>query len=947
MGRSMEFALRIGGNLDGSLKSAFTAVKSNLKDLKTEARNTERAINSLNKDFKAGRISQEDYARGTRNLNKELARLHSAERKRALFENGKQKVQQTVKTAKTVAGIAAVGAAATGTKLALDSLNTAAEFEAEITKGGVKMEATRSEMDRLSKTALELSSNSKLTAIQVAQAMDEMAAKGLNANQTIAAMPGVIAGAEASGEDLALVADTTMSAVNAFGLGAGATGRVADIMAMAANKTAAGVEDMGYSFKYAAPVAKTLGISIEELAGATGLMVDKGLAGEQAGTALRMALKRLASPPKDARKQLDALGISAVDSKGKFKSLGQITEDWTEKTKSLSDVQKVAAANTIFGAEAASAMLAYFDTGPTKINEMTKALENSEGAAASASQKMKDNFAGSKTTLISTVEAAKIAFAKPMLPVGRQIMDSISAGIKANFGTIEKAGEQGAKVLETVFNPFIKKKPVLTPEIKSDPEAMAQYVKDLNQYNSFQNMDFGDKVIYGLDQVGAKMEEWLNGSGGDTVTRIFEKLGEMAAKAWATAFTRAATSAVESAMSGNIAGAVSMGALAWSLGGGALVKGGGALLGKGGKFAYDKFKNKGGKGGGKGGGGGGTPITPTNEPKSQPKKPKAEPKAQPVTATAKEPVKAKTSFPNTVKEFGKSTKETFTNFGKKMGGFFEPLGKAGKWLGKAGGPLALLGGGLAIATADDKKKESASVGGGLAGGAAGAATGAAIGSVIPGLGTAIGGVAGGILGSMGGSAVGEKIYSWFKPSPTTATAKEPAPQPAPQPQGPPQPVADTATQTAATQGNTQLSASLTATQTALTSLQEKATSASQHMGTLATGLGQASGWVNQGFAPLQTAGSMIDNNMSILTSYLGQASGWVNEGFYPLSTASAMTISNLELLTSYVGQACGWVNSLSGIQDASANVIASLNSLKARIDTVELPSGKGGRTAYE
>ncbi|CAM4179571.1 phage tail tape measure protein [Bacillus wiedmannii] len=42
---------------------------------------------------------------------------------------------------------------------------------------------------------------------------------------------------------------------------------------------------MQYSFKYAAPVAKMLGISLEELSAATGIMTDSGIKGEQAGKA--------------------------------------------------------------------------------------------------------------------------------------------------------------------------------------------------------------------------------------------------------------------------------------------------------------------------------------------------------------------------------------------------------------------------------------------------------------------------------------------------------------------------------------------------------------------------------------------------------------------------------------------------------------------------------------
>lgn len=102
--------------------------------------------------------------------------------------------------------------------------------------------------------------------------MTEMAAKGFTANQTIAAMPGIISAAEASGEDLALAADTVSSALNIWGLEAAESSRVADVLAMSANESAAGIDDLGYVLKYAGGPAAALGISLEEVAAAAGIM---------------------------------------------------------------------------------------------------------------------------------------------------------------------------------------------------------------------------------------------------------------------------------------------------------------------------------------------------------------------------------------------------------------------------------------------------------------------------------------------------------------------------------------------------------------------------------------------------------------------------------------------------------------------------------------------------
>ena len=78
------------------------------------------------------------------------------------------------------------------------------------------------------------------------------------------------------------------------------------LLAQSANQSAAGVSDLQYAFKYAAPLASSLGISMEELAAATGVMTDAGLEGSQAGTTLRASSVGLDIETNIARKVVPA-----------------------------------------------------------------------------------------------------------------------------------------------------------------------------------------------------------------------------------------------------------------------------------------------------------------------------------------------------------------------------------------------------------------------------------------------------------------------------------------------------------------------------------------------------------------------------------------------------------------------------------------------------------------
>lgn len=320
-----------------------------------------------------------------------------------------QSVGQSMATSMGAAATAIGGALGFAVKKSMD-------FEAQIDRVGAVAGATPAEIKKLEQAALDLGASTSKSAAEVAQGMEIMAAMGYNTNQILAAMPGIIAGAEASGEDMALVAETVSAALNAFGLSASEASRVADVLAQAANDSAAGIQDMQYAFKYAAPVAKSLGISLEQLAAATEIMSNAGIRGEQAGTTLRAALIRLSDPPKKAAAMLKDLGVRITDSSGKMLPFNQIIAQLSKSTEKMSNAQKLAALSTIFGTEAASGMLTVIEAGPEKFDELTKSLENSAGASQEAAKKMKDNLKGSLEELQGAFETAQITIGNALAP---------------------------------------------------------------------------------------------------------------------------------------------------------------------------------------------------------------------------------------------------------------------------------------------------------------------------------------------------------------------------------------------------------------------------------------------------------------------------------------------------------------------------------------------------
>lgn len=300
------------------------------------------------------------------------------------------------------------------------------DFDASMSKVQAVAGATGKELQTMRDQAIQLGADTTKSAKEVAEGQLELAKSGMSAKQAMDAIPGAISASEASGEDMAVAVNVMTSALNGFQLKASESAHVADVLAEAANRSKADINDMGYAFKYAATPAKALGITLEETSAAVMIMTNAGLAGEQAGTSLRSALISLAKPTDAATKQMDALGVSITDSKGNMKPLSGIMDGLRKSTSDMGNAQKLAALSTIFGTEAASGMLAIIDSAPGTMQKFTKSLEESDGASKKASDTMTDNLAGSVEEMKGAFESAQIAISDVFTPAVRKGVDTVA-----------------------------------------------------------------------------------------------------------------------------------------------------------------------------------------------------------------------------------------------------------------------------------------------------------------------------------------------------------------------------------------------------------------------------------------------------------------------------------------------------------------------------------------
>lgn len=312
-------------------------------------------------------------------------------------EKGRQNLDKLT-TGATIFGAALVGVAAAAVKLSSD-------FDAAMSqvKANIDDKSTAS-MKALSNAAIQAGKDTQFSAIQAADAEDELAKAGIGAKDILGgALTGALSLAAAGQLNVGDAAEIAASAMNDFSLTGKDIPHIADLLAAGADKAQGSVSDLGNALKYIGPVAGNMGVSIESVVGVLTEFASRGIQGEQAGTSLRGILSSLTSPSAQATAELQHLGIQLYDSTGKFGGLANVAGQLHDKMKGLTDQQRDAALGVIFGNEQISAARILYQDGAAGVDKFTKAVDDQGFAAQTAHTKM-DNLNGDLTKLKSSIE---------------------------------------------------------------------------------------------------------------------------------------------------------------------------------------------------------------------------------------------------------------------------------------------------------------------------------------------------------------------------------------------------------------------------------------------------------------------------------------------------------------------------------------------------------------
>lgn len=283
------------------------------------------------------------------------------------------------------------------------------KFEASMSKVEALSGASTEQLEQMSQKAQELGSSTKFSASEVADGFSYMALAGWDANQSIAAIEGIVNLAAASEMELADASDMVTDYLSAFGMEASEAGKMADMMAYAQANSNTTTQQLGDAFGNCAANMNAAGQDMKTTTSFLEAFANQGIKGSEAGTKLSAIMRDITAKMKDGAIQIGDTSVAVTDSEGNFRDLTDIMLDVEAATEGMGTAERSAALSATFTSRSVGGLNMILAEGVENIANYESQLESCDGAAADMAGTMQNNLQGAITEMNSAAEGLGIA----------------------------------------------------------------------------------------------------------------------------------------------------------------------------------------------------------------------------------------------------------------------------------------------------------------------------------------------------------------------------------------------------------------------------------------------------------------------------------------------------------------------------------------------------------
>lgn len=428
------------------------------------------------------------------------------------FGNAVNSKMQGVGNAMKVAGAAT-------TAMGVKALKGFGDFQQTLNTTAVVAGGTSKNIGELSKLANQMGEDLPLSAQDAANAMLEMARNGASLDDIKKQFPAIAKASTAAGSDLQTTAGVVQQSMNIWSESLKSPQQAAAILVQTANASNASVEDMQQALATIGGTAKLAGMSMGTTSEAIGLLTNRGMTAAQASDDLNHAITQMLAPSSIAKKQMDALGLTFVDSAGKMKPFPQILQEIADKTNGMGDAQKTAALKAMFGASGMKAISYLLDSVNDKTGEVSKnwyayseAQDKAAGSTAAATKYLNNQAAEMQKNVGASVEqvgGAWESLRNTSMQAAQGINNQYLGMIKntLDWATKSKSGTAG------VIRSFIGLSPVIGSAATAIGGILSGYGKMIS---------LGGKVVGSVGNIGRVLV--IVGQSGGHITKIIDSL---------------------------------------------------------------------------------------------------------------------------------------------------------------------------------------------------------------------------------------------------------------------------------------------------------------------------------------------------------------------------------------------------------------------------------------
>jgi len=323
-----------------------------------------------------------------------------------------------------VGSVAVVGAMLGVAKGVFESVQAFAEFDSKMTQSLAIMQTTTAQQEQMARVAREVATVTAISATDSAEAYFFLASAGLNAEQSMSALPQVAKFAQAGMFDMATATDLATDAQSALGLTVNDAvqnldnlTRVTDVLVKANTLANATVQQFSEALTNKAGSAlKVTNKDIEEGVAVLSAFADRGVKGAEAGEKLNQILRDVSRAVKKNNEEWVASGIVVTDAEGNLLHLSEVVANLTAGMDGLSDVQKAGLLDQLGLNRGVADAVKILAGAEDAIRNYDNELRNAGGTTERVAQKQLETFKAQVQLLQNNIENLKITIGQDFVP---------------------------------------------------------------------------------------------------------------------------------------------------------------------------------------------------------------------------------------------------------------------------------------------------------------------------------------------------------------------------------------------------------------------------------------------------------------------------------------------------------------------------------------------------